>query len=166
MRQFSVEQARQVVELAAERMDRGVVALGIGGSEERGPAERFTEVFAFARRAGLRLVAHAGESTGPESVWAALKLGAERIGHGIAAARAHMAGHPGGGQGIPTVAMATAHPAKFPEEITKLIGIDPADPGVRLPGIDEQAADDHAVTAPTRALLKCGASMRSRSRSG
>jgi adenosine deaminase/aminodeoxyfutalosine deaminase len=68
-------------------MDRGVVAFGLGGSEERGPAERFTGVFAFARRAGLRLVAHAGESTGPESVWAALKLGAERIGHGIAAAR-------------------------------------------------------------------------------
>jgi adenosine deaminase/aminodeoxyfutalosine deaminase len=86
VRQFSVEQAQQVAELAAERMDRGVVAFGIGGSEERGPAERFTEVFAFARRAGLRLVAHAGESTGPESVWAALSLGAERIGHGIAAA--------------------------------------------------------------------------------
>jgi adenosine deaminase/aminodeoxyfutalosine deaminase len=87
VRQFSVEEARQVAEMAAERMDRGVVALGIGGSEERGPAERFTEVFAFAKSAGLRLVAHAGESTGPESVWAALKLGAERIGHGIAAAR-------------------------------------------------------------------------------
>jgi adenosine deaminase/aminodeoxyfutalosine deaminase len=76
-----------VAELAAERMDRGVVALGIGGSEERGQTEWFTEVFAFAKNAGLRLVAHAGESTGPESVWAALKLGAERIGHGIAAAR-------------------------------------------------------------------------------
>ena len=86
VRQFSVEQARQVAGMAAERMDRGVVAFGLGGSEERGPAERFTEVFAFARRAGLRLVAHAGESTGPESVWAALSLGAERIGHGIAAA--------------------------------------------------------------------------------
>jgi len=87
VRQFSIEQAQQVAEMAAERMDRGVVAFGLGGSEERGPAECFTEVFAFAKSAGLRLVAHAGENTGPESVWAALKLGAERIGHGIAAAR-------------------------------------------------------------------------------
>jgi adenosine deaminase/aminodeoxyfutalosine deaminase len=77
----------RVAELAAERVGDGVVAYGIGGSEERGPAEWFTEVFAFARRAGLRLTAHAGESMGPESVWAALRLGAERIGHGIAAAR-------------------------------------------------------------------------------
>jgi adenosine deaminase/aminodeoxyfutalosine deaminase len=74
-----------VAELAAERKDRGVVAFGIGGSEERGPALWFTEVFSFARCAGLRLTAHAGETGGPESVWAALRLGAERIGHGIAA---------------------------------------------------------------------------------
>src|ERR1017187_5927857 len=87
VRQFGVEHAMAVAKLAAERVDRQVVAFGIGGSEERGPAEWFTEVFAFAKSAGLRLVAHAGESTGPESVWAALKLGAERIGHGIAAAR-------------------------------------------------------------------------------
>src|SRR5579864_8261523 len=87
VRQFGVEQAMRVAELAAERMDQGVVAYGIGGSEERGPAAWFTEVFAFARRAGLRLTAHAGESMGPESVWAALELGAERIGHGIASAQ-------------------------------------------------------------------------------
>jgi adenosine deaminase/aminodeoxyfutalosine deaminase len=87
VRQFGVERAREVAELAAERVDRGVAAFGIGGSEERGPAEWFTEVFAFARSAGLRLTAHAGETGGPESVWAALRLGAERIGHGIAAAR-------------------------------------------------------------------------------
>jgi adenosine deaminase/aminodeoxyfutalosine deaminase len=87
VRQFGVEPATRVAELAAERVGEGVVAYGIGGSEERGPAEWFTEVFAFARRSGLRLTAHAGETAGPESVWAALRLGAERIGHGIAAAR-------------------------------------------------------------------------------
>jgi aminodeoxyfutalosine deaminase len=87
VRQFGVEQAMRVAELAAERTDQGVVAYGIGGSEERGPAAWFTEVFAFARLAGLRLTAHAGESMGPESVWAALELGAERIGHGIASAQ-------------------------------------------------------------------------------
>src|SRR5215471_17882783 len=87
VRQFGIEPALRVAELAAERLGRGVVAYGIGGSEERGPAEWFTEVFAFAKRCGLRLTAHAGETMGPESVWAALKLGAERIGHGIAATR-------------------------------------------------------------------------------
>jgi aminodeoxyfutalosine deaminase len=87
VRQFGVEHVRGVAELAAERVDQGVVAFGIGGSEERGPAEWFGDAFAFAKAAGLRLTAHAGESMGPESVWAALGLGAERIGHGIAAAR-------------------------------------------------------------------------------
>ena len=85
IRQFGPEPAMQVAKLAAERVDRGVVAFGIGGSEARGPAKLFGEVFAFARDAGLHLTAHAGESMGPESVWAALHLGAERIGHGIAA---------------------------------------------------------------------------------
>ena len=86
VRQFGAEHVRRVAELAAERVGQGVVAFGIGGSEERGPAEWFTDIFAFAKSAGLRLTAHAGEGTTPESVRGALKLGAERIGHGIAAA--------------------------------------------------------------------------------
>src|SRR5450759_2749894 len=49
VRQFGVEPAMQVAALAAARMDRGVVAVGIGGSDERGPASWFKEVFAFAR---------------------------------------------------------------------------------------------------------------------
>jgi adenosine deaminase/aminodeoxyfutalosine deaminase len=87
VRQFGQEHVMAVAKLAAERVDRGVAAFGIGGSEERGPAEWFADAFAFARSAGLHLHAHAGESMGPESVWAALALGAERIGHGIAAIR-------------------------------------------------------------------------------
>ena len=87
VRQFGVEPAMQVAALAAERRDHGVVALGIGGSEERGPATWFQDVFAFAGNAGLHLHAHAGESMGPESIWDALALGVERVGHGIAALR-------------------------------------------------------------------------------
>jgi adenosine deaminase/aminodeoxyfutalosine deaminase len=85
VRQFGTEHVLRVAELAAARQKQGVVAFGIGGSEERGPAELFTDAFAFARGEGLHVVAHAGESAGPESIWAALALGVERIGHGIAA---------------------------------------------------------------------------------
>jgi aminodeoxyfutalosine deaminase len=83
IRHFGAEHAMQVAKLAAERVGDGVVSFGIGGDEERGPAGWFTEVYGFARAAGLRLTAHAGETMGPESVWGALDLGAERIGHGI-----------------------------------------------------------------------------------
>jgi adenosine deaminase/aminodeoxyfutalosine deaminase len=85
VRHFGVDHAMQVAELAAERVNDGVVAFGIGGDEQRGPAAWFGGVYRFAKDAGLRLTAHAGETAGPESVWAALELGAERIGHGIRA---------------------------------------------------------------------------------
>ncbi len=85
VRQFGVAHVRAVAELAAARAGDGVIAFGIGGSEERGPAALFAEPFALAKSAGLHLTAHAGESMGPESIWDALELGAERIGHGIAA---------------------------------------------------------------------------------
>jgi aminodeoxyfutalosine deaminase len=63
-----------------------VVAFGIGGDEERGPAALFTDIYREAREAGLRLTAHAGEAVGPESIRKAVELlGAERIGHGLTA---------------------------------------------------------------------------------
>lgn len=85
IRQFPVEDAEQVLELALRYRSRGVVGFGIGGNEALGPARRFRGVFAKARAAGLRLTVHGGESTGPQSIWEALEGGAERIGHGIRA---------------------------------------------------------------------------------
>ena len=88
VRQFGTDHARQVLEWARRFRTSGVVAFGIGGDEGRGPAELFTEVYREARDLGLHLTAHAGETAGPESIRKAVELlGAERIGHGLAAAR-------------------------------------------------------------------------------
>lgn len=60
------------------------LGLGLGGPEVGFPPELFEDVYAEARRNGLRVVAHAGETVGAESVWGALRaLKAERIGHGV-----------------------------------------------------------------------------------
>lgn len=83
VRQWGVEAAQRVAELAVAHRDRNVVAFGLGGDERNGPATDFAPVFQFARDHGLRLVCHAGEVTSAESVWQALAVGAERIGHGI-----------------------------------------------------------------------------------
>jgi aminodeoxyfutalosine deaminase len=60
-----------------------LVGFGLGGPEVGVPRPQFRPFFEQARAAGLRSVPHAGETTGPGTVWDALReLGAERIGHG------------------------------------------------------------------------------------
>jgi len=85
IRQFGAEKAEPVLDLAIQFRDRNVVAFGVGGDEKAGPTEWFAGVYARAAEAGLHLTAHAGESAGPESIWGALNLKAERIGHGLTA---------------------------------------------------------------------------------
>jgi aminodeoxyfutalosine deaminase len=65
-----------------------LVGFGLGGPEVGVPRPQFASHFDRARAAGLHSVPHAGESTGPQSIWDSIDLlGAERIGHGIAAAQ-------------------------------------------------------------------------------
>ncbi|HMF75772.1 MAG TPA: adenosine deaminase [Bryobacteraceae bacterium] len=83
IRQFGIADAARVFAIAKEYRNAGVVGIGIGGDEERGPAEWFKQLYREARDAGLGLTCHAGEVSGPASVWQALDIGAQRIGHGI-----------------------------------------------------------------------------------
>jgi aminodeoxyfutalosine deaminase len=87
VRQFGAEAAKAVFELAVRYRDRGVVAIGIGGDERKASAELFRDAYAYAADNGLRLTAHAGEYAGPGSIWGALNLHIERIGHGLTAAQ-------------------------------------------------------------------------------
>jgi adenosine deaminase/aminodeoxyfutalosine deaminase len=91
VRNFGPDEAARVFRKAAELRAQypSIVGIGIGGDEARGPASLFRDSYAEAAAAGLRLTAHAGESggpiEGPASIWAAINIGAERIGHGLAA---------------------------------------------------------------------------------
>ena len=87
VRHFGVDEAARVFRKAAELRSQypSIIGIGIGGDEARGPADQFRELYAEAQAAGLRLTAHAGETIGPESIWSALNIGAERIGHALAA---------------------------------------------------------------------------------
>ncbi len=87
VRHFGAEEAAKVFRKAAELREHhpSIVGIGIGGDERRTGPEPFRELYAEARAAGLRLTAHAGETVGPEGIWGALNIGAERIGHGLSA---------------------------------------------------------------------------------
>ena len=87
VRHFGAEEAVKVFRKAAElrQLYPSIVGIGIGGDEARGSADIFKESYAEAKTAGLRLTAHAGETMGPESIWAAINIGAERVGHALSA---------------------------------------------------------------------------------
>jgi len=87
VRHFGANEATKVFRKAAEmrKIYPSIVGIGIGGDEARGSADLFRDSYAEAKAAGLRLTAHAGETIGPESIWAAINIGAERVGHALSA---------------------------------------------------------------------------------
>jgi adenosine deaminase len=83
-RHEEIEQASQVAELAAARIDDGVVGLDLAGNEAEFSAAPFESVFKSAAKAGLHISIHAGEWGPGENVFFAIEtMGAERIAHGI-----------------------------------------------------------------------------------
>lgn len=85
-RQFGAEAAMQVVESVKRCASKAIVAFGTGGDELSIPTEAFRPVYNRAAEIGLHRLMHAGEVGGPEKIREAVELlGAERIGHGIAA---------------------------------------------------------------------------------
>jgi aminodeoxyfutalosine deaminase len=85
VRQFGPEAAQKVFDLAVRYHDREVVGIGIGGDEQKAPPELFRDAYAWSADHGMRLTAHAGETGPPESIWGALNLRVERIGHALTA---------------------------------------------------------------------------------
>ena len=85
VRHFGPEAARRVVgeTVRLRRKYPSIVGFGIGGDERRAAPELFRNVYAYARGEGLHVTAHAGETGGPESIWGAINLGAERLGHAL-----------------------------------------------------------------------------------
>lgn len=82
-----VPAADTTLEIATRFRPDGLVSFGLGGPEVGVSRAQFAPHFRAAVAEGLHSVPHAGESTGPQTIWDALEhLGAERIGHGIAAA--------------------------------------------------------------------------------
>jgi len=86
IRQFGPDHVMEVARLASNYVGDGAISFGIGGDEVGGPALLCREAYRYAKDSGLRLTAHAGETDGPDSIRAAIDIGAERIGHGIRAA--------------------------------------------------------------------------------
>ena len=85
-RSHGVEKASSTLDLVIKHRSKYIIGIGLGGDEEVGPARDYVDLFKRAKDAGLRVVAHAGESDGPHSIMDAVELlRAERIGHATSA---------------------------------------------------------------------------------
>ncbi|WP_328655154.1 adenosine deaminase [Micromonospora sp. NBC_00330] len=148
--------AEETLRIALDERPDGLVSFGLGGPEIGVPRPQFRQYFDQARAAGLRSVPHAGETTGPQTVWDALnELGAERIGHGISAAQdpqllAYLAERQIGMEICPTsnvrtraVATLDEHPLPRLVEAGLLVTINSDDP----PMFGTTLNDEYAVAA-------------------
>ncbi|MEU7036744.1 adenosine deaminase [Streptomyces sp. NPDC046237] len=151
-----LEAAEETARLAVDLRPEGLVSFGLGGPEIGVPRPQFKPYFDRAIAAGLRSVPHAGETTGPQTIWDALKeLGAERIGHGTSAVQdpellAYLAEHRIALEVCPTSNLATRavadldqHPIKEMVAAGVLVTINSDDP----PMFGSDLNNEYAVAA-------------------
>ena len=164
----------------------GLVSFGLGGPEIGVPRPQFKPYFDRARAAGLRSVPHAGETTGPETVWDAIReLGAERIGHGTSSVRdpellAYLAEHRIALEVCPTSNIATRavatldeHPVRQMVDAGVLVTVNSDDPpmfgsdlnneyavAARLLGLDERGVAGLAKNAVEASFLDPAGKLR------
>ena len=118
---FGIEHGHEVLDLVLAGRPSWVVGFSTGGLE-RVPFRQWAPVFQRARRAGLRLAAHAGENGPGTNVRdAILDAGVERIVHGVRAAA-----YPD----IVDLLAGAAHPARHLHHLQPGAG---AGPGGRIP---------------------------------
>ncbi len=83
MRNDPLEKNKQIIDLAKEYEDNGVVGVDLAGDEATYKTSFFEDLFAYAKEKGVKYTIHAGEADGEVSVADALRFGTKRIGHGI-----------------------------------------------------------------------------------
>ncbi|MEJ8660064.1 adenosine deaminase [Streptomyces sp. MS1.AVA.4] len=151
-----LDAAEETARLAVDLRPEGLVSFGLGGPEIGVPRPQFKPYFDRAIAAGLRSVPHAGETTGPETVWDALNdLRAERIGHGTSSTKdpkllAHLAEHRIPLEVCPTSNIATRavatldeHPIKEMVDAGVLVTVNSDDP----PMFGTDLNNEYAVAA-------------------
>ncbi|KJY33787.1 MULTISPECIES: adenosine deaminase [Streptomyces] len=151
-----LEAAEETARLAVDLRPEGLVSFGLGGPEIGVPRPQFKPYFDRARAAGLHSVPHAGETTGPETVWDSIReLGAERIGHGTSSTQdpellAYLAEHRIALEVCPTSNIATRavadldeHPVKEMVQAGVLVTINSDDP----PMFGTDLNNEYAVAA-------------------
>ncbi|MER5308948.1 adenosine deaminase [Streptomyces sp. NPDC002773] len=164
----------------------GLVSFGLGGPEIGVPRPQFKPYFDQARAAGLHSVPHAGETTGPQTVWDAIHdLGAERIGHGTSSVQdpallAYLAEHRIALEVCPTSNIATRavatldeHPIRQMVDAGVLVTVNSDDPpmfgtdlnseyvvAARLLGLDERGVAALAKNAVEASFLDAAGKAR------
>jgi adenosine deaminase len=82
LRHLSEADAMETWEAAQPHLDK-FIGVGLDSSELGHPPSKFKNVFALAKDAGKKIVAHAGEEGPPEYIWEALDiLKVDRVDHG------------------------------------------------------------------------------------